>query len=544
MMRPDTVFILALMAAAAPAQRGGPEPIAWWIDQAVAAISVTTPSTAPPPVLEAARVALKEGAPAERCGAVLMLGFARQRDDRDRLLEAIEDSNTQVVEHALLALGVMGGDANDLFLSRLLDVRVATPRHRAIAALGLGLVTGSNRDALKIHVMKLLSLSRTRHAGEIATCLASLPPEEGRAILSELLQFNRTVGGQSTSGSEGSLTNIALGLLASRFATAEEWQLVRSGLASSNSIRRYTTAWGLFRNDAEGMDPKLTDRVKRTLGKHLDDSNGGVASMMLLALSKHDKRTALRRARSVLKQARRRHRLLGAAFVIIGQLGDHTDERLFRWFADSKLAGPDSAAWCLAVANLSRRLHPATWPAAEVGDEPPPFPVPEIRARLGDHIMPSTIWQGATAVALARLGDRGALPRLVEHYLHAGSDAARRVFATALLRVDPRALDRPPPPANDAERHALHEAQLQAWAWSSQPQLWSPLAHELSNKETTRARRAYLLRLASIAMAGPNGTIDARIRERIGQAPVIPPLDQVMSWQRVKEAAKPVHRKR
>lgn len=528
----------AQIARYSPQQVGPARPSAveWIVLEAGAALAVGEPSTAPAALLVHARDALRHGTPEERVIAAIVLGLAKRRDDRALLSASARDPAADVAAGALVGMGFFGDTAARLHLAQILADRDAPTERRAVAAFALGLIpiTGDEQggsDDLKGFAQQLLRLSRSRHADELAACFIGFAPGEGRAVLEEYLRRNKvlSLGGQSGQA-ETMLRGIALAAFASRFAGDEEWILIRHGLTSQRMpTRRFLTAWGLYRHRGEGLDEKLKEKVARELARRLDDRSSAVRAMAMLAHSRFDPAASLKRARARLKRGRSRGEPLAATFLIVARLGSRKDLELLQNFGREPLEGPETAAWCLAAAEMSRRLYPAAWPFdATAGEGGAPFPLSEIRARLGTHLAPAGLTQAAAAIALAKLGDRASVSRMRELFFHAVEDRVRRIFALALLRIDAKALDEPVPPVEGEDASMM--LRLIGWSHTAAPQLWAPLLARLKAADTGLAR-VEALRLAAVALAGPQGQLEDRVRRRVGPAPLPAPIRRILDWQ-------------
>jgi hypothetical protein len=311
-------------------------------------------------------------------------------------------------------------------------------------------------------------------------------------------------------------------------ATDDEWITVRNGLGSDGfAQRRFLVAWGLWRHGGRGIDSKLAAKVARELVRRVDDPDPAVAGMVFLALRGFDADAARQRARDLLRARPRRHALLGVAFLHLGALGDRSDEVILQSYERQALGDSEVAAWCLASAELARRLAPEAWPWTKDGeDEEPPFPLLALRRRLHAGSGSSILAEAGCAVALVKLDDRASVPALRTRFYATPAESVRRSLALAVLRLDPRALDDESEKADTAERRIYRNL---AWAWAGQPQVWSSVLDGVAEGRTP-AERAAALRLAVTAMSRPSRDLTIYLRHRLGPGVLPPPLDQVARW--------------
>ncbi|MCB9891019.1 MAG: hypothetical protein H6832_01280 [Planctomycetes bacterium] len=503
------------------------------LDRAAAGLGATPKPVATEGVLAAARRAAKSEDIGERGAALLLLGLAQHVEDYAVLAEASVDPNPEIRHRATVALGLLGTAPGYNELARRLDASLRgtsdpsnSDAERAILAIALGL-SGDASDSsgvLKVHALEILRRSRERHSEELAACLIGIPVDEGRSVFEQVLNLRTDClpGVQGRVLNDTLVERIAVAAMSHRFVGQTEWMLVRNGLMrdDDDSMRRLVCL-GLLEHSTENLDEKLQDKIARDLERRTGDRNPSVASLSLLALAKYDERKALSRARRIVDLDTRRPRSLDAAFLVIGMYGEKGDEaRLRRWQARNRDAEAH-AAWALATAELARRISPESFPP--VPDETPRFPILALRAGLTESNTQNPLVRTAIVVALARLGDRESSGTIRSMFFtYAQTDYARQL-ATAASHLDSAALE----PVSGSE---LDAQVLLGQSFLGTPRLWKPLEEMLSLPGIDARQREAAFRIASIALAGRNGSFEARLRDRVGPVMLPPTLLRVAAW--------------
>lgn len=543
-----------------------PHPMQWLVEEAALALGPTAEVDAPESLLQAARQAIQRGLTEERAQAALVLGFAGREKDRELLTEVSADLSGRVEEHAAVALGLLGGPESRMQLApRLAGTKREDARRRAIAAFALGLdywtgqASGKRPEedgaalTLTTFAQRLLERNIEFHAAELLAALFALPPEEGRALLYNILvgrrpSVRRVVGPpylqprpvpSSSTANVMILQSVALGLLAARVATAEELRVILNRLNSSrrHPLERYRALWGFHVGGGRFLSDKLKQKASKVLQAALADRRPELAAMGFLALMRIDARRALKKARSIAKRRRTRSALLAPAMIILGKKGEAKDRELLALQSERRLSDENQAALSLGLADLAKRLEPESWPLApDAAEGKPPFPILELRAQLdmADRLRPG-LGQVAAAVALARLGDHASAQRIRGLYLRAGIEARKRSLALALIALDPKALgesaepvEKEKPPLDSMD--SLRWERLAAFAYSGHPQLWLELMKAFAPERRSSIERTQALQLAAVALAQPIGSLGDLIRKRLGPGSLILPLEEIMDW--------------
>lgn len=502
------------------------------IERAATTLGATPASKAPETILERARTIAVSGESGERGAALLLLGLAQSGEDFELLLRSSVGKPSDVAEKATIALGLLGTTRAQHELESRLEDGSLSDSQRAAIAFALGLVGDGDASSsiLKVHALQILRRSRDRHAEELAACLVGMPPDEGRSVLEHVLSlrsdrfYGTSLGRRaepSRAGNDGLVERLAIAAMASRFATAREWILVRQALSRDDDDEmRRLACWGLLQRGTKGLDTKLRGKIARDLERRLGDSDKRVAGLALVALGEFNTKRALARARRLIDQDRKRPRNLEAAFLVVGKHGEKRDEeRMRRW--QSRFKDPEAhAAWALAAAELARRIEPEAFPPDPDGTAR--FPLAALRAGVAEINSQDPLVRAAHALALTRLGDRESAGAVRSMFLTSNGRHAR-TLATAALNLDLRALDRRTGEEIDSQR-------LLGWSLVGTPQLWKHLEEALSTPGIEPSRREGLLTIAAIAIAGPRGDLMRRVHERVGPTTLPPTLRRIAGW--------------
>ena len=477
---------------------------------------------APKWLLEIARKRLDKGTALEQSEALLILGLSHRAEDLPRLREASKSKDRELRRRAQIALGLHGSAAARVHLSQTLDSRAtdADTRLHAVVALGLGgnEETGASSD-LELHALRALSGNRRRLQSEIAAAFAGFRPDSGASAFSSVLSSHTLQGNIRHRLVDSRLIRLATAGLASRFASIEDWALVRRGILSSSEGMRSDTLWGISMHPVRTLSDRLRRKVTKELERRVrSDASERAAGLALLGLRRFDDKRALKLARSRIM--RLRGLALAAAFEVIARHGNGKDAKVLEDFEEFAIAPSARAAWCLAVARLAKRLEPKAWPMDPKSDKSP-FPLKPLR-RLLTASNPSLVRAGA-AIALTKLGDRRSLPRMQTAILSAAG-IARRALAVSIARLDPRAM------------HELRVSKKDAWqrliglALSGSPMLWRELEGRFKSDELEDSSRARLLRLAAIAINDHPRGLAGEIVGRAAPGSLPPVIQQVARW--------------
>ncbi len=500
----------------------------------------------------AARKAVASGTDLERREALTLLAFSGQEGDRKTLFELSESEDRSLSHRALVALGISGDPAGYVYLSTILRDRKESSERRTYAALALAFETRTSDEnsedrgsLLAQHAQLLLNGNTQEFAAELAACFFGMSLDSSGALFKNYL---RQAGGSITlpkgrkmqviagGASDRYIKPLAYGGLARRFSSQEEWGFLRPGLTGTRNEarRRFEILWGLRDNPRDRFDKKLLSRIARSLERRVErDSSEENRAAALLALPLYDKKSGLKRARTLSTSKSASDPLRSAAFLVLGRFGEEKDVSRFEKAWQQGLPPQARAGWNLAYPWLQIRLDTPGLPMDRAG---PSTELPRPVLRLREQISLPTgtnpgIAEISAALALTQLSDRVAAPRILMLLRSARDSYTVRILSRCLLHLSPELVQ--------VKLEEFDSEDPGKWPWEKLivlgdwgHSLLGPILEKtIVAKNLTPAMRATLFRLATRAALGPGYRVDEQIRKRLGISELPVAFEEAMKWQ-------------
>lgn len=535
------------------AQRAAlPDPTQMILEDATRGFTPKARLKVPDSIFAAARKAVESGSELERREALVLLAFSGKDEDRQELFDISEGKDGELAHRALVALGISGDSAASVYLAGILADRKESTQRRTFAALALAFDTprsdedSADRGSLLAHHAQILLNGNTKEFGaELAACFFGMSRSSSGALFKNYLgqaggsislPEGRKMNVLTSADSDRYLKPLAYGGLARRFSSQEEWGYLRPGLNGTRveARRRFEILWGLRDNPRDSLDKKLLSRIARSLERRIEkDSAEENRAAALLALPLYDKKSGLKRARTIAVSKSRGDRLRSAAFLVLGHHGEERDVSIFEKTWHQDLPAEARAGWNLAYPWLQIRLGTPGLPmdkAATATDLP--RPILRLREQIG--VPPGTspgIAELGAALALTQVSDRVAAPRILMLLQAANDSFSVRILSRCLLHLAPELVH--------VKLEEFDSADPSKWPWEKLMilgdwghSLLGPILEKtISAKNLSPEMRATLFRLATRAALGAGYRVDEQIRRRLGLSKLPAAFEEAMKWQ-------------
>lgn len=529
-----------------------PNPTKTLIQDATRGLAPKARMKVPAALFVAARKAVASGTELERREAVTLLAFSGTEEDRTTLYQLSNGADKELSHRALVALGISGDPAGYGYLSTILNDRKQSSERRTFAALALGFETpiatenATDRGTLLAQHAQLLLNGNTKEFGaELVACFFGMSSDSNGALFKNYLgqaggsislpdgrKMNVLTGGDS----DRFVKPLAFGGLARRFSSQEEWGYLRPGLNGTRTEerRRYEILWGLRDNPRDRFDPKLLSRIARSLERRVErDSADENRATALLALPLYDKKSGIKRARSIAISKSQGNQVRSAAFLVLGTFGEEKDVSIFERAWLQKLTPEAKAGWNLAYPRLQIKLGTPGLPMDKAGTTMElPQPVVRLREQIG---LPEGTRPGvaeiSAALSLTMLSDRAAAPSILRLLKAAHDPYAIRILSRCLLHLAPEMVE--------VKVEEFESADPGKWPWDKLMilgdwghSLLGPILEQtIAAKNLTPEMRATLFRLTTRATLGPGYRVDEQIRSRLGLSSLPQAFEEAMAWQ-------------